>query len=125
MPRRDRLGPAGYGSMAGRGAGFCAGFPVPGYLNPMVGGFQGRGRGVGLYGRGRGYRHQFYATGLPLWAREAYPFEPTPGYYEKYSQESEAKALSREAKFLKQELKAIEDRLDQLKKAEKENPADE
>lgn len=123
MPRGDRTGPAGYGPMTGRGAGFCTGFPVPGYANPMPGRFRGRGRG--FYGRRRGFRHQFYATGQPFWARDAYPFEPAPGYYEKYSPENEAEFLSQEADFLKQELKAIEDRLEHLKKAEKENPADE
>ncbi|HHY71437.1 MAG TPA: DUF5320 domain-containing protein [Thermoanaerobacterales bacterium] len=125
MPRGDGTGPVGYGPMTGRGAGFCAGFPVPGYLNPMGRGFRGRGRGLGFYGRGRGYRHQYYATGLPFWARGAYPFEPAPDYYEEYSPENEVKVLSQEAKFLKQELEAIEDKLDQLRRAEKENPADE
>jgi hypothetical protein len=125
MPRGDRTGPVGYGPMTGRGAGFCAGSPVPGYFSPMGRGFRGRGRGFGYYGSGRGFRHQFYAADMPLWARDAYNFQPVPGYYEKYSQESEVKALSQEAKLLKQELKAIEDRLEQLKKAEKEDPAGE
>ncbi|MGI5923935.1 MAG: DUF5320 domain-containing protein [Lentisphaeria bacterium] len=39
------------GAMTGRGAGYCAGFTTPGYMNPQAGG--GRGRGCGL-GRGRG-----------------------------------------------------------------------
>lgn len=125
MPRGNGLGPVGYGPITGRGGGFCAGYVEPGYLNPMVGSFRVRGCGVGLYSRGRGLRHRFYATGLPLSAKEANPFEFAPDYNEKYSPESEAKALSREAKFLKKELKAIEDRMDQLKRAEKENPADE
>ncbi len=115
MPRGDGTGPAGYGPMTGRSRGFCAGFSVPGFLNPI---------GRGFAGRGRGYRHQFYATGLPFWVREANPFKFAPAYNAKYSQESEAEALLREANFLKQELKAIEDRLNQLKATEKENPTD-
>ena len=39
--------------MTGRGAGYCAGYPVPGYANPYVPGW-GRGRGGGR-GWGRGY----------------------------------------------------------------------
>ena len=35
MPRGDRTGPAGLGPMTGRAAGFCAGYPVPGYMNPV------------------------------------------------------------------------------------------
>jgi hypothetical protein len=41
--------------MTGRGAGYCAGFGVPGYMNPQV---AGRGVGYGLgrgFGRGAGY----------------------------------------------------------------------
>lgn len=33
MPWGDRTGPLGLGPMTGRRAGFCAGFPVPGFLN--------------------------------------------------------------------------------------------
>ncbi len=65
MPGGDRTGPTGMGPMTGRGAGYCAGSAVPGFANRMYGGgFSGRGRG----GR-RGWRHMFYATGLPGWAR--------------------------------------------------------
>ncbi|HUU45101.1 MAG TPA: DUF5320 domain-containing protein [Acidobacteriota bacterium] len=69
MPRGDRTGPLGQGPMSGRGAGYCAGAPVPGYANPAWGGF-GRGGGLGR-GGGRGQRHRnwYYATGLPGWAR--------------------------------------------------------
>jgi len=35
MPRGDGTGPAGMGPMTGRAAGYCAGFPVPGYMNPV------------------------------------------------------------------------------------------
>ena len=34
MPGGDRTGPAGMGPMTGRAAGYCAGYPVPGYMNP-------------------------------------------------------------------------------------------
>lgn len=42
MPWGDRTGPMGYGPMTGRAAGYCAGYPTPGYANPIPGrGFWG------------------------------------------------------------------------------------
>jgi len=68
MPGGDGTGPLGLGPMTGRAAGYCAGFPVPGFMNPIPGrGFWGWGRG--FRGRGRGWRHWYWATGLPGWAR--------------------------------------------------------
>jgi hypothetical protein len=67
MPFGDGTGPRGLGPMTGKGAGFCAGFGAPGFVNPMPGydhpyryahlapvrpGF-GRGFGRGV---GRGWR---------------------------------------------------------------------
>lgn len=37
MPRGDRTGPTGQGPLTGRGAGYCAGFRLPGFLNPVRG----------------------------------------------------------------------------------------
>ncbi|NOZ20162.1 MAG: DUF5320 domain-containing protein [Planctomycetes bacterium] len=67
MPGGDGTGPRGMGPMTGRAAGYCAGYPVPGFMNP-VGGRLGMGFGRGV-GGGRGRRNWFYATGLPGWAR--------------------------------------------------------
>ena len=45
MPRGDRTGPMGFGPMTGRGAGYCAGFGMPGFMNPVGGqGFWARWR---------------------------------------------------------------------------------
>ena len=60
MPGGDRTGPRGFGPMTGRGMGWCAGANRgygPGRAN-MFGG-----------GRGRGWRHRYYATGVPGWRR--------------------------------------------------------
>jgi hypothetical protein len=57
MPRGDGTGPAGMGPMTGRAAGFCAGYPIPGYMNPVAGrtGFYGAGvPAFGAYGAGYG-----------------------------------------------------------------------
>ena len=37
MPAGDGTGPLGFGPMTGRAAGYCAGYPVPGYMNPIPG----------------------------------------------------------------------------------------
>jgi len=39
MPAGDGTGPMGLGPRTGRAAGYCAGYGVPGYLNPMPGRF--------------------------------------------------------------------------------------
>jgi hypothetical protein len=57
MPFGDGTGPAGLGPMTGRAAGFCAGYPMPGYMNPVAirAGFYGVGAPiVGPYGAGYG-----------------------------------------------------------------------
>lgn len=76
MPGGDGTGPGGMGPMTGRGAGYCAGYPVPGFMNPTPGmgfggGGFGRGFGRGFGGGGRGRRNWFYATGMPGYARAA------------------------------------------------------
>ncbi len=58
MPGGDRTGPMGMGPRTGWGAGFCAGYGVPGYANPGYG-----MRGSFLGGRGGlGRRNRFFAT---------------------------------------------------------------
>ena len=74
MPAGDGTGPMGMGPMTGRGAGYCAGYTVPGFANPIPGRGWGMGYGWGRGGgRGRGWRHRFYATGQPFWARQPMP----------------------------------------------------
>jgi len=124
MPAGDRTGPAGTGPMSGRAAGFCAGFGMPGYANPIPGrGFgMGFGRGRGAWGRGfggggRGWRHMFYATGVPGWARfggygaplrYAAPYPKPDPETEKQSLQSQAEALQEELDLIKKRLSEIE-----------------
>ena len=80
MPGGDGTGPGGMGPMTGRAAGYCAGYPVPGYMNPVGGrGYWGGGRGGGGWGR----RNWFHATGLTGWQRAGmgYPAYGAPGAY--------------------------------------------
>ncbi len=74
MPRGDRTGPYGAGPMTGRGAGHCAGYSTPGYINP-VGGRFGRG-----FGGGRGYRHRRYTAGVPGWGYDNWAMETARPY---------------------------------------------
>lgn len=119
MPRGDGTGPWGLGPMTGRAAGYCAGYPVPGYANPYVG---WRGLGPGR-GRGRGFRRIYYATGLPGWARYGYspawgPAPMGPGVYAPHfapqTAVSEEEFLREQAEFLKGQLEEIEARLKEL-----------
>lgn len=119
MPRGDGTGPMGQGPMTGRGAGYCAGYNAPGYINPAWGGgFFGprmsRGRG-----RGFGYRNWFYATGLPFWARmNPQAWGPQTGVAPVYgapmNREAEIEMLKTEAADLESTLKEINDRLVKL-----------
>jgi hypothetical protein len=124
MPAGDGTGPRGMGPMTGRGAGYCAGYGAPGYANPMPGrGFgMGRGRGGGW---GRGWRHMYYATGLPGWVRYGYApawGAPPPAAYGPYgappTPEQETEFLKSQAEMLKEELDAISQRIAELEKKE-------
>ena len=120
MPRGDRTGPWGMGPRTGRAAGYCAGYPAPGFMNPLPRGGFGRGRG---FGRGMSWRRGFG------WGRRAwnYPTQPVPAYPTQYQPqmtkeqerqflEQDIKALEAEQKDLNQELEAVRKRLKELKK---------
>jgi hypothetical protein len=86
--------------MTGRGAGYCAGYPVPGFANYGV---VGLGRGMD---GGRGFRRMFYLTGLPGWARYGYGAAmPNGQVYD------EKAALKNREEFLEMQLKQVKDRL--------------
>ena len=114
MPRGDRTGPGGMGPMTGRGAGYCAGYGVPGFANPAFGrgfgmGF-GRGRGRGFGGGGSGWRNGFYGTGAPGWTGFGGYAVP----YQAPDAETEKQALKSEAKAVRAGLEAIDKRLAEL-----------
>lgn len=100
MPRGDRTGPTGAGMMTGRRAGYCAGFGNPGYMNSTV-----PGRGFGFAGGGRGWCNMFYATGVPGWQRFGYP---------SVSPQDETESLKTQAGWLKDQLDAINKRIEDL-----------
>ena len=126
MPRGDGTGPAGMGPMTGRAAGFCAGYPVPGYMNLVGGrGYWGQGRGSWGRGGGRGWRNRYYATGLPGWARASYghplrggaanPYAPYPeSAVPSMPAEQQLEGLKQQAEYFKGALGEIKKRIDQL-----------
>jgi len=114
----------GLGPMTGRRAGYCAGYGVPGYMNPIP----GRGFGLGLgrgwgggWGRGWRWRNWYYATGLPGWARFGYapawgapPAAPYGPYAPPPTREQEAEFLKAQAGWLREQLDAISKRIEEL-----------
>jgi len=116
MPGGDRTGPAGMGPMTGRAAGFCAGFGVPGYANPVGGrGYgMGWGRGRGM-GRGRGFGWGRAGYGVPAYggAVNPYvyggaPFTPT------VAPQQELDSLKGQAEYLEDSLDGIKKRIEEL-----------
>jgi hypothetical protein len=107
MPRGDGTGPAGMGPMTGRAAGYCAGYPGPGYMNPAGGrGFWGRGRGVGWAGAGYGY---------PAWGGAVNPYVPYAGpFAPTITTEQELDGLKQQAEYVQNALGEINKRIEQL-----------
>ncbi len=119
MPGGDRTGPMGVGPMTGRGAGYCAGYNAPGFMNPVGGrGYARSGRGFA--GGGRGWRNRYFATGVPGWGMaENFPAAApvVPAAYPPVSTpEQERDALKQQAQYLSSSLDAIQKRLDALEK---------
>lgn len=112
MPGFDGTGPMGMGPMTGGGRGLCV-MPVAG-IRPRFGGRRFFGRGGG-----RGWRHWYYATGLPGWARAGFNYPASGmGYMPDTSAQEEAQMLKEEAESLKEDLGVIQQRLEALEKAQ-------
>jgi hypothetical protein len=128
MPCGDGTGPAGLGPMTGRAAGFCAGYPVPGFMNPVGGrGFWGWGRDRGFRGRGggRGWRNSYYATGpgglaqagwgYPWWGAAVGPYAgygSGPG--SQVTAQQELAGLKEQAKYFQSALEDIQKRITEM-----------
>jgi hypothetical protein len=119
MPRGDRTGPAGLGSMTGRGLGYCAGFDTPGYtrtpgfgrglgLGYGPGWGRGRGRGRGRYWRGVGYGYPYYD---PIRVIPA-TYSPQPVL----TKENRLEMLKQEKEYLETEMSEITSAVNDLSK---------
>ena len=107
--------------MTGRGAGYCSGSPVPGYMDPIP--------GRGVRGGGRGWRHRFYATGVPGRQRAGRGLaasrairrrenrDPAPLQSSVAIREQEIELLRHQAEALKDTLEDITSRIEQLEAA--------
>jgi hypothetical protein len=97
--------------MTGRAAGYCAGYPVPGFMNPVGGrGYWGWGRGGG---RGRGFGRGF---GWPAWGVAAgYPYAPYPApFAPTMTSEQELEGLKQQAEYFQDALDEIKERMKEL-----------
>jgi len=119
MPWGDRTGPMGMGPMTGRGAGYCTGNGMPGYMNPVPG-YGGRGWGRGR-GGGRGWRYRFWATGLTGWQRAGLagpgwlaPPTPVVPPAPAMGREQEIEMLKNQAAYFEEALGEIRKRITEL-----------
>ena len=124
MPGGNRTGPGGLGPMTGRGAGFCAGFSVPGYANPVGGRGYGMGLGSGRgMGRGRGFGRGFgwgrTGYGMPAWAGVADPYPANTSFGPTVTAAQELEGLKQQAEFMQNSLSQVSERIEQLEKENK------
>ncbi len=111
MPRGDRTGPDGFGPMTGRAAGYCAGYNIPGFMNPI-----GRRMDGGVrYGRGLAWRRGYGRGG---YGRGFLPHAPAPPYptTTNITPQDEISYLQQNAEYLKEQLDQIAKRLELLQK---------
>jgi len=127
--------------MTGRAAGYCAGYPVPGFMNPYggrgmgMGWGRGGGRGMGMAwrrgwggGGGWGYAAPYAAPGAYAapYAASAAPDAPyaapygAQGPWGAPSPEQETEMLRGQADWLKEQMDAINKRLQELEQKKEE-----
>lgn len=123
MPRGNRRGPWGEGPMTGRGAGYCAGYETPGWMNPIGGGGRGRGLGWGggrgcEGGYGMGWSHGWGGRGRAgNWGAAGPVWGPAPFYgAPAHSRESEVLMLREQATHVEGVLNEIRSRITELEK---------
>ena len=112
MPGGDGTGPMGRGPMTGRAMGLCAGYSTPGYTTPRC------GRGLDR-SWGPGFRRGHWSRGRGFWWRG---YNPEPYYPLAQSKEEKKIYLENIVKGLEEEIKDIQERINELSKEKKENP---
>lgn len=105
------------GPMTGRAAGYCAGYSMPGFANPVPGRGLAFGRGRG-FGRGlglgfRGGRGWGAACAAPYPAGALYGAPAAP-YAAGPTEQQEIDALNEQSAYLEQALDAVRKRLGEL-----------
>ncbi|ACB85984.1 DUF5320 domain-containing protein [Natranaerobius thermophilus] len=116
MPGGDGTGPMGRGPMRGRLTGYCAGYETPGFSYP--GSKRNKASDTRRTGGGRrsGFRHMYYATGLPGWARSGMVVEGLPAYNQESVHDDFDMDSEREKKILKSQVKALKGQLNKINK---------
>jgi hypothetical protein len=118
--------------MTGRAAGYCAGYTVPGYINPASGagwgGFgygRGGGRGRG-WGRGRGFgwgnrgAYPYGAANYEMSNAGSYYGAPYGSPYgQQMTSKQEADMLRDQAKAMQEDINSINGRIKELESAAK------
>ena len=126
MPGGDRTGPLGMGPMTGRAAGYCAGYNVPGYMNPYGGRGMGYGRMMGGRGRGGGFGRGrgFGRFAAPYVQPPVYPVpQPQPGFDAMpYDESAEIEMLRAQAQSIEATLSGIQKRIEALEAQKAEKP---
>jgi len=123
MPRGDGTGPMGAGPMTGRAAGYCAGYDVPGYMNPAGGRGMGMRRGHG-FGRGFG---RFAPAAYPVAPPQAQYFVQTPEpppYDRGVAPAVELANLKGQAEYMARTLETINERITALEAASADDGSD-
>lgn len=106
------------GPMTGRAAGYCAGYPTPGFMNQTGGRGAAWGRGFGR-GLGLGFRGGRGRRGYAGWG--TLPPNPPPAYgapYATASSEQEAEMLRGQVQHLETALDSIRNRIADLESTE-------
>lgn len=126
MPCGDGTGPLGAGPRTGWGLGYRGGFQMTAAPNSAA--LRGRlGRGHG----GRGWRHQFYATGLTGWQRgegsrgwRAFPAHPASYDMPVPTRAQQVSMLQADLRCLEQNAELLRRRIEELnaQSAEKATP---
>ena len=117
MPRGNRRGPEGMGPMSGRGAGYCAGYDMPGCANPMM--YRG---GYGRRAWDRPGGHGMYRGGGHFgWMRDAAYVVPFPP---EMSAEEKLGRLKTREDWLKEQLEEVRGDMEKLQKDPEDQPSD-
>ena len=98
------------GPMTGRAAGYCAGYPQPGFANPAGWrGYGGRGNGWGRGGGGRGN----------AWGRgnQHYPMPPAAPFVPTITREQELNALNQQLEYLETSLNEVKKMIQEMESA--------
>lgn len=108
MPRGNKTGPSGQGTMTGRKLGYCTGNDQPGYMSDQPGMGLGQHRG---FGRGFGFRR---GGGFGIGRGRGWGYDPTPPAPAESINELEL--LKNQSQTLKADLEAIEKRIRDIEK---------